>query len=230
MDRVYWERWTRGFGVIFVVVVLIAFFTFGDQPKIDDSVDDIISFYDGDRSRILVGLVIFAFSFVILAWFVGALANALRIAGEGRLAATAIMLVAVGIGVQFMAGMLIGGLSQSIAGTSGADEGVLRALNTLAWSADALAAIPFAGSVLAASVGLNRARLLPSWHLWLGLVAGVVVALRGTNWASDGFWSPSGDYSFVTIIAILAWTLVTSILLYRAPITEEAPRPSMAAS
>jgi hypothetical protein len=225
MDGMSWERWSRGFGVLFVVVVLIAFFTFGDQPKVDDSANDIVSFYDGDRGRILTGLAIFALSFVILAWFVGAIVNALRIAGEGRLAATAIVLTAVFIGVQFLSGTLIGGLATSIAGASADDANLLRALNTMAWSADALAAFPLAGAILAASVGLNRARVLPSWHVWLGFVAAILIVLRGTNWASDGFWAPSGEYTFISIIAALGWTLVTSVLLFRAPITEEAPPP-----
>jgi hypothetical protein len=231
MDRLSWERWSRGFGVLFVVVVLIAFFTFGSQPKVDDSGSDIVSFFDGDRGRILTGLVIFAFSFVILAWFIGAIANALRIAGEGRLAVTAIVLAAVFIGVQFLTATLVAGLATSIAGASADDENLLRALNTLSWSADAVSSFPLAGAVLAASVGLNRSRLLPSWHLWLGVVAAILIVLRGTNWASDGFWAPSGDYAFITIIAGLGWTLVTSVLLFRAPVTEEAapPRPATAA-
>jgi hypothetical protein len=231
MDRLSWERWSRGFGVLFVVVVLIAFFTFGDQPKVDDSASDITSFYDGDRGRILVGLVLFALSFVILAWFVGAIANALRTAGEGRLAATVILLTAVFVGIQFMTGMLVGGLSHSIAGNSASSEDLLRALNTMAWSADALSSIPLAGAILAASAGL--ALLLPSWHIWLGLVAAILIVLRGTNWASDGFWAPSGDYALITIAAALLWTLVTSVLLYRAPIAEEptmTPRPATTAA
>jgi hypothetical protein len=225
MDKSSWERWSRGFGVLFVVVVVIAFFLFGEQPKVDDSASDIRSFYDGDRGRILASLVIFALSFVILAWFVGAVANALQIAGEARLAATAVVLVAVFIGVQFLVGTLVGGLATSIAGGSADDERLLQALNTLAWSADVLAAFPLAGVILAASAGLNRGRLLPSWHIWLGLAAAVLIVLRGTNWATDGFWAPSGDYAFISIIAGLGWTLVTSALLFRAPITEEAPPP-----
>ena len=230
MDKSSWERWSRGFGVLFVVVVVIAFFLFGEQPKVDDSASDIRSFYDGDRGRILASLVIFALSFVILAWFVGAVANALRIAGEARLAATAVVLVAVFIGVQFLVGTLVGGLATSIAGGSADDERLLQALNTLAWSADVLAAFPLAGVILAASAGLNRGRLLPSWHIWLGVAAAILIALRGTNWASDGFWAPSGDYAFISIIAGLGWTLVTSALLFRAPITEEAPPPRPAAA
>jgi hypothetical protein len=230
MDRLSWERWSRGSGVLFVVVVLIAFFTFGDQPKVGDSGSEIVSFYDGDRGRILTSLVIFALSFVILAWFVGAIANALGVAGEGRLAATAIILTAVFIGIQFMTAMLVGGLATSIAGASADNEDLLRALNTLSWSADALSAFPLAGAIMAASAGLYRARLLPSWHIWLGVVAAILIVLRGTNWASDGFWAPSGDYTFISIIAGLGWTLVTSALLFRAPITEEAPPPRPAAA
>jgi len=52
----------------------------------------------------------------------------------------------------------------------------------------------------------------------------VLVLLHGTNWATSGFWSASGGYLWITIIAGLGWTLITSVLLYtRAPATAAAP-------
>jgi hypothetical protein len=230
MDRLAWERWSRGFGVLFVVVAIVAFILFGDQPKVGESGNSIVSFYDGDRGRILVGLVLYVGAFVLLAWFVGALVNALRVAGEGRLGATTLLLTGLAIGMQLVGAAIVGALSSTVARAGADDAELLRALNNLAWSVDAIAALPLGGAVLAASVGLNRSRLLPSWHVWFGVAAAILIVLRGTNWARDGFWAPSGDYAFITIIAALAWILVTSALLYRAPITEEpAARPAMAA-
>ena len=37
-----------------------------------------------------------------------------------------------------------------------------------------------------------------------------------TNWASDGFWSPTGEYLFVLIPVTLLWILVTSVILVRS--------------
>jgi hypothetical protein len=119
--------------------------------------------------------------------------------------------------------MVAGGLALNIA-ASGDNGGVLVALNTLTWSGDVFAAFLLAGLFAATTIGLVRARILPSWYGWLGLVATLAAILRATNWARDGFWSPSGDWILVTIVCGLAWTLVTSILLVRrAPAAEGAP-------
>jgi hypothetical protein len=83
---------------------------------------------------------------------------------------------------------------------------------------DNLSAFALAGTIAAASVGLARARLLPAWFLWFGLGAALLVVLHGTNWADDGFWSPGGGYLIVVVAAGLLWTIVTSVLLFRAPL------------
>jgi hypothetical protein len=222
MASVNWERVARGAGVGFVVALIAAFIVMGEQPKVGDSAQQIVSFYDGDRGRVLTGLVIFAIAFVLLLWFVGAVANALREAGEGRLAATTIAFAAVFVGIQAVSGATIGALSLNVAATG--DEGVVRALNTLAWSTDVIAAFPLAGVIAAASVGLMRSGILPGWYGLVGIAAAILAVLHGTNWSTDGFWSPSGGYLWVTIIAALAWALITSILLYAAaPTAERAP-------
>jgi len=147
-----------------------------------------------------------------------AVANALRLSGEGRLAATTIAFLAAWAGAQ---------LAVSLADT--VDPEVSHALNGLGLAIDNVSAFALAGGILAASVGLARARLLPNWFLWFGLVAAVLVVLHGTNWADEGFWSPGGGYLVVVVVAGLLWTTVTSVLLFRAPLIEDpAARPSQA--
>jgi hypothetical protein len=223
MANVNWERWARATGIVFVVLAVIGFLVIGDQPKVGDSSTDIASFYTDHRSRVLTAIVIFGFAFLALIWFVGAVANTLREAGEGRLAATALVLSAVWVALQASITMVAGGLALNIA-AAGDNGGVLVALNTLTWTGDVFAAFLLAGIFAATTIGLVRARVMPSWYGWLGLVAALATILRATNWARDGFWSPSGDWVFVAIVAGLVWTLVTSILLVRrAPATEGAP-------
>lgn len=213
------ERWSRGAGVLFSVVAIISFALFGDQPKVDDSASDVVSFYGDNRGRIALAVVLFLVSFVILAWFAGALATALRNGGESSLATSFTLLLAVFIAMQFVLGMLVAGLGEALKnGTVSAD--VAQTVNELAWAADTLGAIPLAGAVLAATGGLNRARIMPAWHMWLGLLAALVIFLRGTTWATSGFWSPSGGWAYAAIFMAFAWTVVTSVLLYRsAPAT-----------
>ena len=85
MANVNWERIARATGIIFVVLAVIGFLVIGDQPKVGDSSTDIASFYTDHRGRVLTAMVIFGFAFLFLIWFVGAVAETLREAGEGRL-------------------------------------------------------------------------------------------------------------------------------------------------
>jgi hypothetical protein len=85
-----WERSWRGAGIGFAVLIVIAGFVYGDQPKLDASIKDLVSFYDGDRTRILIATVIFCLSFLELLWFGAALSSVLRDAGKGGWGAAAI--------------------------------------------------------------------------------------------------------------------------------------------
>ena len=63
------ERNWRGAGIGFAVLIVIAGFVYGDQPKLGASVEEFVSFHDGDRTRILIATVIFCISFLELLWF-----------------------------------------------------------------------------------------------------------------------------------------------------------------
>jgi hypothetical protein len=47
---VFWERVWRSSGIGFVGLVIIAYFIYGDQPKVRASADSLVAFYDGHRS------------------------------------------------------------------------------------------------------------------------------------------------------------------------------------
>lgn len=221
MTNVNWERWARAGGIVFVVLFVVGYMIVGNSPKIGE-VDKITSFYQGDRGRVLTGITIVLFSYVIVLWFIGAIANVLREAGEGRLAATTIALGATFLGMQAMILAIVAGLAQSIA--AGTDPGVSNALNTLTWDIDVASAFLLAGLIAVVSLGLNRARILADWHCYFGIAAALLLLLRGTNWATDGFWAPDGGYVYVAMVAALGWILATSVLLYmQASATARAP-------
>jgi hypothetical protein len=220
VTNVNWERWSRAAGIGFVVLFIVAFGIYGNPPKVNATAADIGSFFDGSRGRVLTSMIVFGIAFIVLLWFIGAIANALREAGEGRVAATTIGLGATFVSIQALGGVLAGGLALNIAATG--DDGVVRALNTLLSSSEVLSAYPLAGLILVVSVGLNRARILADWYCYTGVLAAVLVLLHGTNWATSGFWSPTGAYSWVALVAWFGWTLITSWLLY-AHVTERSP-------
>jgi hypothetical protein len=222
MTTVNWERWARATGIGFVVLFVVAFIVFGDQPKVGASADKIVSFYDGDRSRVLTATVIFGVATLFLLWFAGAVANALREAGEGRLAATTIASAATLAGIFFMLMAVGAGLAYSVAGAG--ETGVVRALSDILWAFNVLASFPAAAFIAAATAGLWRTRLVPDWFGWAGLVAALIVLLGGTAWASDGFWAPDGALTLITMIVALAWILAASAILFmQAPVAGRAP-------
>jgi hypothetical protein len=131
------------------------------------------------------------------------------------------------VGLQATIGAIAGGLALNIAATG--DEGVVQALNTLIGTVDVISAYPLAGVIAAATIGLTRARIVPSWYGLVGLAAAVLVVLHGTNWATSGFWSASGGYLWINVVAALGWTLITSGLLYmRSPTTAAVPERAAA--
>lgn len=219
MNAAGWERSARGMGVVFAALALIAFITYGEGPKLEDSADDVASFYSDNGGRVLTALTIFSLSLIPLLWFAGAIANELRRSGEGRLAATVIATLAAWAATQLVFVATAAPLAVSLA--ESADPEISQALNGLGLAIDNVSAFPLAGGIAAASVGLARSRVLPGWFMWFGLAVAALVVLHGTNWASEGFWSPGGGYLFVVVASGLLWAVVTSVLLFRAPILEE---------
>jgi hypothetical protein len=219
-----WERWARMSGAAFAVLAAASFIVIGEMPGINDSPEQLVAFFDGDRGRILTGLVIYGIALIALGWFIGALANALREAGEARLGATGLALGGGFIGAQVVVSAIAGALALNIAAAG--DAGVIQALTTMLWAIDNLGAFPLAGAIAAFSVGLARSEVLADWVLWAGLAIAAIAVLHGTTWATDGFWAPGGGWTLIAIIAALVWMLVVSVLMVRASSTERATMPT----
>lgn len=223
MSDMQWDRWARGSAIPFAVLLIVGFTVFGDGPKVDASGSEVPAFYSDNGGRVLTAEPIIAVGFLFLLWFAGAIANILRQSGQGRLAATVLSLAVAAVGVAYVVQAVSASLALNIADAG--DDGVNQALNSLSWSIDALGAFLVGGFIGAATVGLPRAAIVPRWFMWIGVAAAVLVALRGTTWASDGFWSPSGGYLYVLLIAGLGWAVLTSVLLFRAmPRVERPPQ------
>lgn len=216
MNALSWERLARGAGAAFVVLAAAGFIVPGEQPKVSDSADDIVQYLTSNRSQAIVGAVLFAVGLVFFLWFAGSVANHLREAGEGRVAATVLAAGAAFTAVQFVVAALFATIAYSIPGAG--DAAVTKALFDLDLGLDGLDGLATGLFVLAAAVGLKRTASIPAWLAWAGVVVAALLFLRATTWAKDGFWSPAGDYTFIAIVCGLAWILVTSIVLFlRAP-------------
>jgi hypothetical protein len=217
-----WERNWRSAGVVFAVLIIVASVIYGSQPGVGASADKLVSFYDGDRTRILIATVFFCFSFLELLWFGAALASVLRDAGMGGWAAAATASSAAWAAVLFVRMTVRAALAFSIAG-SGSQQ-LTSGLNDLGWVLTVVLAFPTAMFVMSGAFGLWRAGIISKKFFAAGVTAVVLVLLGGTTWASNGFWAPDGAYALVSAVAWLVWIVVLSgFLTMRTPSTVRTP-------
>jgi hypothetical protein len=214
-----WERNWRGSGIFFVVLFIIAWVIYGSQPKVGASADKLVSFYDGDRTRILIAAVILGINILNLMWFAAALSTELRDAGKGGWATAATASSAALGAVFFVLITLNAALAYSIAGSG--NNQITSGLNDLSWVLIVIASFPAAMLIMAGTFGLQRAGIISNAFFGVGVAAVVLVLAGGTTWASGGFWAPDGAYErLITPIIGLAWIAVVSGLLYmRSPST-----------
>jgi hypothetical protein len=215
-----WERNWRGAGVGFAVLVIIASVIYGSQPKVGASTDELVSFFDGDRTRILVATVFFCFSFLELLWFGAALSTVLRDAGKGGWAAAATASSAAWGAVLFVRMTVRAALAFSIAGSY---HQVAAGLSDFAWVLTVLLQFPAAMFVMSGAFGLWRAGIISKRFFAAGVTAVVLVLLGGTTFASDGFWAPDGAYALVSELAWIVWIVAISVFLVMRPSAERAP-------
>jgi hypothetical protein len=223
MSPVNWERLWRMNGISFVIFFVVAYVIYGSQPKVGASADTLVSFYDGDRTRILIATVIFGLATLNLLWFAAAITSTLRDAGQGGWGAAATAASAALGGVFFVLIAVGAALAYSIGGSG--NETLIAGLNDLSWVLGVMSSFPAAMLIMAGAFGLWRAGIISNALFWAGVAAVVLLVLRGTTWASDGFWAPDGAYArFISLIVALAWvTVVSGLLVMRSSATARAP-------
>jgi hypothetical protein len=219
MKPLDWERNWRGGGIVFAVLLIVASVIYGNnsQPKVGASAEKLVSFYDGDRTRILIATVVFLFAFLELLWFGAALSSVLRDAGMGGWAAAATASSTAMAGVLFVRMAIRAALAFSIAG-SGFDQ-LTSGLSDLGYVLTVILAFPAAMFAMSGAFGLWRAGIISKGFFTAGVAAVLLVLLGGTTWAANGFWAPDGAYAFVVQLITILWIAVLSAFLMRRPTT-----------
>jgi len=215
----FWERLWRQAGVGFIAFFIIAYAVYGTQPHIGASADVLRAFYDGNRVRILIAVVLAGPTILNLMWFAAAIRTALAEAGQSGWGTAATTASATLGGLFYVALIAVATLSCSIAGSG--NEVLMTGLNDFAWTAVVMSSFPRAMLIMAGTFGLWRAGLISNALFAAGVAALVLVLLGGTTWLSDGFWAPDGAYSrFISPVIGLAWiVVVTRVLSARSPAT-----------
>jgi hypothetical protein len=218
----FWERQWRMSGIVFVLLFVVAYVIYGDQPRVGAPADAVIIFYDGHRTRILIAAVLSGIAILYLLWFAAAIRTTLADAGQDGWGAAATAASAV-LGALFLLLMtLTAALAYAIAASG--NPALTSGLNDILWAGVVLSSFPRAMLTMAAAFGLWRAGQISNALFAVGVAAVVLTFLGGTTWLSGGLWAPDGAYSrFVTPLIGLLWIVVVSrVLLARSPATRAA--------
>jgi hypothetical protein len=186
-------------GALFVVLVLVAFFAVGGStPDGDASAKKVVSFFHHHKDKQIAAAIVLTLSSVPLLFFTASLRSRLH---DALPPGSVIPAFAVGGGILAAAGFVTGAaIHFALADlASKIQPAAAQALNAL----DNDFFLPFttglAVLVLATSVGAIRARVLPRWLGWVGVVLFVV------------FFTPVGWIAFM-LSGI--WMIIASVLLY----------------
>jgi len=214
---VFWEQQWRMSGIVFVVLFIVAYVIYGDQPPVGAPADVLITFYESHRTRILLAAVFSGVAVLYLLWFAAAIRTTLADAGQDGWGAAATAASAM-LGALFLLLMTVAAaLAYAIAGSG--SPALTSGLNDITWAGLVLSSFPRAMLTMSAAFGLWRAGMISNALFAVGVAAVVLTFLGGTTWLSGGFWAPDGAYSrIVTPLIGLAWIVVVSrVLLTQKP-------------
>jgi hypothetical protein len=208
----FWERLWLTSGIQFVVFFVVICLIYGYQPQVGASADALVSFYAGDRIRILVAAAFSGLNVLNLMWFAAALRTTLADTGQDGWGAAATASSAAFAALYLLFISVVATLAYSIA--SSGNHPLMSGLNDYAWVLVVLTSFPRAMLIMAGTFGLWRAGVVSNAFFGAGVTAVVLTVLGGTTWLSGGLWSPDGVYSrFVSPIVGLVWILVVSRVL-----------------
>ena len=216
-NSAFWERFWRTSGIQFVGLFVVAAFIYGSPPQVGAPADQLVPFYDGQRTRVLIATVVFGLNLLNLLWFAAALRTTLADAGQDGWGAAVTASSAVFGGLFLLHLTVAAALAYSIAGSGNAV--LTSGLHDFGWALAVLMSFPRAMLIMAGAFGLWRAGLGSNAFFAAGVATVVLAVLGGTTWLGGGFWAPDGAYSrFVSPTLLLLWVVVVSrVLLTRGP-------------
>ena len=174
-------RWATLGGVAYVILFAVGVvLTFSGVPDSSSAPAKVIAYYSdsGHRDRINVGWVLAALGLFFFLWFLSALRRTVRrLEGDdGFLTGLTT------IGGVVYATLSLTSLAFNTAIRTMSDDtyhhqvypGIIHAADDASWVIHASGGAGAAAMVLAASIAGMRARAVPGWAGWLGIVAGIL--------------------------------------------------------
>jgi hypothetical protein len=207
------ERWAGLGGILYVILFAVgAIVASAGQPSSNDPPAELISYYSdsGHRAKIFVGWLLVVIGVFFLLWFVGALRQTVRrLDGDGLLAAVTTTGGAVYAASTLAAFSVDFGMKTASADTF-ADRvhpELIPVADDVAYLLHSAGGAGVGAMMAAASLAAYRARAVPAWLSWLGVVAGLLAVI---------------SFFFIPWFVIAAWLLVAGGLVTQAAASQGA--------
>ena len=175
------QRWAALAGVAYVVLFVIGvILIFGNSPDSGSAPAKIIAWYSdsGHRTEINIGWVLAGLGYFFFLWFLSALRQAIRRleADDGYLTGLTT------IGGVVYAALSLAALAVDTGIRTMSDDtfnhqvypGIIHAADDAAWLLHASGGVGLGAMIIAASLAALRARAVPAWAGWIGIVVGIL--------------------------------------------------------
>lgn len=202
MDRNRIGRLAPLAGIVFVVLVALAFGLAGEEPGDDASRREILSIWAENDDMALTSAFLLSAGTMFLLVFAASLRGALRSGEPGEASASAVALAGGTVAAAgFLAAAMVHFATAEASNAGFADAVIaLNALGQESW-------LPFTGGLaamlLAAGVGGLRSLALPRVLCWAGILIGAAM------------FTPAGLIGF---FLTPVWIIAVSVVLYRAQV------------
>jgi len=190
-------RWASLGGILYVVLFIIGvILMFHGEPDSGSSPAKVIAYYSksSHRDKISIGWVITGLSIFFFLWFLAALRRTVRrLEGEdGFLTALTT------IGGTIYAALALAAIAVEAGIRTMSDDtyhhavypGLIHAADDVGWVLHATGGAGASAMILAATIAGMRARAVPTWAGWLGILAGILALglIIFFPWAALGIW------------------------------------------
>ena len=201
------ERWAALGGVAYVVLFVVGIILeVGGEPGGDASPSRVIRWYgdSGHRDRIFLGWALIGLGLFCFIWFLSALRQTLlRLVGDGFLTTLATIGGAIYPALALAASAVNMGI-KTMSDDTYHDQvypDLIHAANDAGYVLHSTGGVGIGTMMIATSVAVLRARVLPAWLAWIGVVAGIIAL---------------ASIVFFPWFVIALWLLVASVILFVA--------------
>ena len=205
-----WDRLAAGSGFAAIVLFLIAVFLPGTPPQTTDSKASIVHYFASHHRSGLIAAIAGGLGLICLLWFVGCVSRTMRTSGEERLADVGLGAVMIAL----TAFLVSGGITTALFYGTDTTQ-FTKGMYVISTIIAAFAGFPLAAWIGAAALAAWRAGSMPHWYAGMSGIAAILALFNGGALAHSGFYSPTGAYGIVAMIAVFVWIAVTSGMLMR---------------